>query len=922
YLCIIRELKSSDAEYKIQLFEKIYEKNSLPLWSAVIEILPKLISEYRDKDGNNLLYRLIASNQSLAFQKILGCNTNLLVEKNHVGLTVIQEVKRSLTETEVKNLLDSIRSMHIESVFLCMYWNDDLIDITDLLEAEIYCDADPLSRILLDSSQNFFPYRLYFYSTYERHALYAVKVGSLKGLKHYIEQANADRMPFEERGYEALSGERLLHVAVKLRYLEICSYLIFKCPKSLKEVDNDGNLPLHLAALSKDSKVASYLNVSSEDTRQEGELPDIFKPNKAGYLPIELALSKTNSAAHQTEEERGNELELIQVLSCLPKGNPHKMVHTERVMIFDHAIRSENPQERVRVLEKALDWNPNFYWEQADRYLREGNIEGFKKILNLSEETPASEEAASQEVSETKQLKPIIDVTCVKGARSLLHTAVECENREVIALLIATGVSVDLKNGSGDTVLHCAARNQKLPMVLYLIENCHAKTSVVNKKGASVLQEIRQFSEAEISKIVEQGYKNYLELDRQDDATGNTWLHEVVKARNYFFARQLIRWGANPCLENNANENVCGMIFNLESTEENATDHAIIKELKEGLFKSIQRDLEESKSKENAALVRQLHLQNSVQIPMPPMLLNGRAWGKIIEQVFRFSELELGWQMRGTTMIERFFRNSVVYVQNSIGTGAVTRVQRLRNVAIQTYFTGDNTLLFRMVKELVGNKKQALTVFHYGDMLVATNVDVLAEERAKREQEQAQARVKREQKQTEEAQVQVRREREQAEEAQAQVRREREQAEEAQAQVRREREQAEEAQEQIEEEQERKAKLDLEAKSAAIDAELAALEAAQLDQGQAAGGGTALITPEVATAIAGNSEVSEKTDSEEKVAKQKDTVSEGIYDRVGLLRDKRDLEDVALSEDPATAQREVKDRKEDQAEKKSALELS
>ncbi|MBS0359470.1 MAG: hypothetical protein JSS53_09390 [Proteobacteria bacterium] len=337
------------------------------------------------------------------------------------------------------------------------------------------------------------------------------------------------------------------------------------------------------------------------------------------------------------------------------------------------------------------------------------------------------------------------------------------------------------------------------------------------------------------------------------------------------------------------------MIFNLELTEENASDHAIIKELKEGLFKSIQRDLEESKSRENVALVRQLNLQSSVQIPMPPMLLNGRAWGKIIEQVFRFSELELGWQMRGTTMIERFFRNSVVYVQNSIGTGIVAKVQRLRNAAIQTYFTGDNTLLFQVVKELVGNKKQALTVFHYGDMLVAANKDVLAEERAKREQEQAQARAMEErEKQVKEEQTRERKKREQTEKEQAQAK----------------------------EEQKRKVRLELEAESAAIDAELAALKAAQLGQGQAVGNNTTTTTPEVVAAETGNSEIFGKADPEEKVAKQKDTVNGGIYGRVGLLGDKGERRVVDSSDEPVAVQSNVKDREEDQAEKRNALEWS
>ena len=220
-------------------------------------------------------------------------------------------------------------------------------------------------------------------------------------------------------------GSTPLHFAAKFNKLEVVKYLIEEKGADINVRDYYKKVPLHLAAENSCLEVVKYL---VEEKGADVNVGDYYKK-----VPLHLAAENTCQEVKKYSVKE-------------------KDVNFNGITIL-HNAADDGDLEMVK-------------------YLIE---KGARIDLKINGKTPLN-------VLEHKGYKHVVD-SIVKKLTKRFFDAVKYEDLSEVLDLINQGVSVNVKDRNGQTLLHCAAINGKLKVVKYLVEKKHADVNVKDDSG-------------------------------------------------------------------------------------------------------------------------------------------------------------------------------------------------------------------------------------------------------------------------------------------------------------------------------------------------------------------------------------------------------------------------------------------------------
>ncbi|XP_022786816.1 serine/threonine-protein phosphatase 6 regulatory ankyrin repeat subunit A-like isoform X3 [Stylophora pistillata] len=255
--------------------------------------------------------------------------------------------------------------------------------------------------------------------------LLAITTGNVEDLKEFLDDGYLDEDLLETKSE---NGETPLHIAIKLKSVEICKILVQGGAKTETKAVRDGSTLLHQTCM------AGQLDASNALIKK-GVL--VHMPNKSGSLCIHEAAKKGH-------------LGLVRML--IERGVPVNFQNKRKYTPLHLAALSKKHQ----VVQLLI-----------------GHGAEVTAIGGLAKETPLHMAA------KVKGGEKVVDVLIKSGAdpdtakdngERALHLAARCGNLEVVNILLRENTEVARRSKSGDTPLHFACQNGHFQIVEALIK--------------------------------------------------------------------------------------------------------------------------------------------------------------------------------------------------------------------------------------------------------------------------------------------------------------------------------------------------------------------------------------------------------------------------------------------------------------------
>jgi ankyrin repeat protein len=370
-------------------------------------------------------------------------------------------------------------------------------------------------------------------------------------------------------------GRSLLHFAIvnadssqEVLYVEIVSLLI-KLKQDVNARDNEANTPLHMAA----NKGLFFI---VEELVKNGA--NIYAENKYGEIPLHYAIEEGNIEVvrllidqNKPVEKTMRPLILTGSDSYIDKKDKDGRTALYFVMLklCSSNLACSNPEKYVFILKLLIASGANVHTE--DKYgttllhiaARDGCVEMVRRLLKEKVKVNSRDKddgsspldlAISYRVSsaEEKDYMIIVNMLIEAGANvhhknnynsTLLHSAAAQGNLEVVKLLIAHEVEINLKDNIGNTPLYIAVANSASSNAGILEQQCYlevidlliqrgAMIDVENNDGYTPLQRaVRDGSDKVVIYLIKQGANI-------NPTNSHSLLHEAIKAIDFFYPDQ------------------------------------------------------------------------------------------------------------------------------------------------------------------------------------------------------------------------------------------------------------------------------------------------------------------------------------------------------------------------------------------------
>lgn len=330
--------------------------------------------------------------------------------------------------------------------------------------------------------------------------------------------------------------------------------------------DNHGDAPLHICiALDMGKDVAELLIAKGADVNirnTKGETPlhtavkmdrsdyiplllekqaDIFADDTEGKTPFDIALALNNATLSKLISEQT-------VLKSDNKGNSllHiATIHAASVKIIAQIIDSKGS---VQSRNKAGDTALHFAVDQDEREIGELLITRGADIFAVNSRGESPLYLALKNPGSIRQW--MLNSSTYEArdglGNGILHYAAQWQMDSIIPLLVQRGISIEMKNATGETPLFFAVRNNA-PNTVRALLSAGANIQARDKLGNTVLHAaVRWNATACVPLLIQSG------LDKNiQNLAGDTALHQAVRIGMGTIAKLLIQHNADLEMRNN-----------------------------------------------------------------------------------------------------------------------------------------------------------------------------------------------------------------------------------------------------------------------------------------------------------------------------------------------------------------------------------